>query len=137
MEHTGTVRLVNDVLGDRIEHQLCASEHLERLVLGYRHPGQVDEASARFALDVWSENVPGTWLSLEVRGQFPPRCLGVSRYEVEDFVGLAPALDADVDVAPSFEGCGFGTIPSGQAVTGDDDLHIDIMLCTGREGLAW
>lgn len=50
---------------------------------------------------------------------------------------LASALNADVDVAAPFEGCGFGTLTSGQAVTGDDDLHIDIMLRTGREGLAW
>lgn len=30
----------------------CAPKHLERLVIGYRHPGQVDEASARWTLDV-------------------------------------------------------------------------------------
>jgi hypothetical protein len=74
---------------------------------------------------------------LQVRGQFPPRCLGVSWYEVENFVWLASTLNADVDVASPLEGCGFGTITPGQAVAGDDDLHIDIMLCTDREGLAW
>ncbi len=39
--------------------------------------------------------------------------------------------------AALFEGLRFRNTHVRRAVTGDDDLHIDIMLCIGQEGLAW
>ncbi len=52
VEHAGSVGLLGDVLrGSRRACTLRAN--LERLVIGYRHPGQVDEASAE-TLDLWT-----------------------------------------------------------------------------------